>query len=159
MSFAKLAGDNPFLLWLLHLNHAGAIDIKSNGQSGAKDIFLDVFGSRRFGLGIHEQIPYLGYVDTDRDAIESVKWTAAAILYQKQGKDWLALSSADARPDLTVGMNPVPLRLFISISTGRLAAWKELEPTQIAIGPMTKSKKGESILSNTPFRTIPLKVM
>lgn len=158
MSFAKLAGDNPFMLWLLLLNSANAVEIKSNGQSGAKDVMLGVQGSRRFGVAVVEGIPYLGYVEPDRAAIESVKWTTSAILFSKGDKDWVALSSADARLDTTQSMNPVPLRLFIPISTGRLGAWKEMGPKELAIGPMSLNAKGEAVMSASPFRRLPLKV-
>lgn len=158
MSFAKLAGDNPFMLWLLLLNNVNAVEIKASGQSGAKDVILGVQGSRRFGVGLVDGIPYLGYVEPDRAALESVKWTTSAILFSKGDRDWIALSSADARMDTAQAMNPVPLRLFIPVSTGRLAAWKELLPKELAIGPMTRNEKGEAVMSASPFRKLPLKV-
>nr|WP_250807994.1 hypothetical protein [Neorhizobium tomejilense] len=158
MSFAKLAGDNPFLLWLLHLNNVGAVDLRANGSSGAKDILLNAQGGRRFGISKIDGLPYLGYVDQDQSALESVKWTTSAILYDKRDQDWIALSSADARMDTTQAMNPVPLRLFIPITTGRLAAWKEIGPKELAIGKMARNEKGETTMSASPFRKLPLKV-
>ncbi|MDW9478769.1 hypothetical protein GOB57_08630 [Sinorhizobium meliloti] len=158
MSYAKLAGDNPFLLWVLLLNNANAVEVKSNPQTGAKDVILGVQGSRRFGVAILDGIPYLGYVDRDREAMEAVKWTTAALLFNKPDKDYVALSSVDARMDTTQAMNPVPLRLFIPVSSGRLAAWKENMPKELAIGPMTLNAKGEAVVSASPFRKLPLKV-
>lgn len=158
MSFAKLAGDNPFMLWLLLLNNSNSVEIKATGQGGAKDIILGVQGSRRFGLGIVEGLPYLGYVEPDSAAIESVKWTTSAILFSKGDRDWVALSSADARMDTTQAMNPVPLRLFIPVSTGRLSAWKDIQPKELAIGSMSLNEKGEAVMSASPFRKLPLKV-
>jgi hypothetical protein len=159
MSFAKLAGENPFLLWVLSLNDVGALDIKGGGPSGAKDIILGAQGSRRFGLAAFpEGIPYLGYVDTDKAAIEAVKWTSAAILFRKGGQDWVALSTTDARLDTAQAMNPVPLRLFIPVATGRLSAWREVAPKELAIGVMTLNGKGETVFSGSPFKKLPLKI-
>jgi hypothetical protein len=156
MSYAKLAGDNPFLLWVLLLNNVNAVEVKSGSAAGAKDIILDVQASRRFGVATIDALPYLGYVD--KDAIETVKWTTAAILFNKMDKDWIALSSADARMDTTHAMNPVPLRLFIPVSAGRLAAWKEIQPRELAIGPMNINPNGEAVLAASPFRKLPLKI-
>lgn len=158
MSFAKLTGDNPFLLWVLLLNNVNAVEVKANPHTGAKDIILGVQGSRRFGVAAVDGQPYLGYVDTDKSAIEAVKWTTAALLFSKQDKDWIALSSADARMDTTQAMNPVPLRLFIPVSMGRLAAWKEIMPKELAIGPMSRNDKGEAVMSASPYRKLSLKV-
>jgi hypothetical protein len=157
MSFAKLAGDNPFLLWLLHLNNVGAVDIRQ-GKAGAKDILLNAQGGRRFGVSHIDGIPYLGYVDRDQSAIEAVKWTTSAILYRKRDQDWIALSSADARMDTTQAMNPVPLRLFIPITTGRLDGWRDIGPKELAIGLMSRNEKGETTMAASPFRKLPLKV-
>lgn len=159
MSINAQVTENPFLIWVLSLDSMKAIELRASGSDGlVKDIILDIQGARRFGLGIHENTPYFGYVDQVREAIESVKWTSAAILYGKQGKDWVALSSTDARSDTTVGMNPIPIRLFVPVSIGRLAAWKELAPTEIAIGHMTANKKGEATFATSPFRNLPLKI-
>ena len=158
MSFAKLAGDNPFLLWVLLLNNVNGLEVKANGQNGAKDIILGVQGSRRFAVSQIDGIPYLGYVEPDREALEAVKWTSAALLFGKQDRDWVALSSADARTDMTQSMNPVPLRLFIPVSTGRLSAWKELAPKELAIGHVSKNEKGDPTMAASPFRRLPLKV-
>jgi hypothetical protein len=158
MSYAKLAGDNPFLLWVLLLNNVNAVDVKSNPQTGVKDVILGVQGGRRFGIASVDGLPYLGYVERDQEAVETVKWTTAAILFNKPDKDWIALSSADARMDTTQAMNPVPLRLFIPVSQGRLSAWKDFMPKELAIGPMTLNAKGEAVMSASPFRKLPLKV-
>ncbi|MCV9963763.1 hypothetical protein OIU34_17955 [Pararhizobium sp. BT-229] len=158
MSYAKLAGDNPFLLWVLLLNNVNAVEVKSNPQTGAKDVILGAQGSRRFGVAMVDDVPYLGYVDRDREAMEAVKWTTAALLFNKPDKDYVALSSVDARMDTTQAMNPVPLRLFIPVSSGRLSAWKEFMPKELAIGPMTLNAKGEAVMSASPFRKLPLKV-
>lgn len=157
MSFAKLAGDNPFLLWILLLNNVNAVDIKSNAQTGAKDIILGVQASRRFGVGMVDGLPYLGYVDTDKEAMEAVKWTTSALLFNKP-RDYVALSAVDARMDTAQAMNPVPLRLFIPVASGRLFAWKEFKPTELAIGPMSLNEKREAVLPASPFRKLPLKI-
>jgi hypothetical protein len=157
MSFAKLAGENPFLLWVLKLHSVKGLEIKQ-GAGGTKDIILDASGSRRFGLGVYETIPYLGYVDTDREALESVRWSTAAILLGKQGKDWVALSCKDARPEDSQAMNPVPIRLFVEVSVGRLAAWKDANPTELALGTVSRNAKGEPVFADSPLRKVPLRV-
>lgn len=156
MSFNKLAGENPFLLWVLQLNDVNAAELKQGASSGVKDIILDAQGSRRFGLGVCDGLPYLGYVD--KEAVEAVKWTSAAILLGRQNKDWIALSSTDARQDLTQALNPVPLRLFVQVSRTRVAAWKDIKPQELMIGPLTRNAKGEAVMSTSPYRRLPLMV-
>lgn len=158
MSAAAIPSDNPFLIWLLHLHGRRPIDIRPFGSAGGYDVILEPDGSKRFGLGIMDGLPALGYVEHDRAAIESVRWTSAAILFAKNERDWVALSATDARPTNMTAMNPIPMRLFIPVSTGRLAAWKELAPKEISIAPITKQGKGAPAFPETPFRKLPLKV-
>lgn len=159
MSESKFTGDNPFLLWVLKLNGVGAVEIKASGQGGAtKDVILGPEGGRRFGLGFHGKIPCLGYVDTDRSAIEHIRWTSAAMLLDKGGKDFIALSCIDARPDQNAPTDPVPLRLFVPVSRDRMAEWRNASPKELSIAPITRNKKREAVFPASPFRTLPLKI-
>lgn len=157
MSIFDFSGDNPFLLWLFKVDGMRALEVKPSGSGRAtRDFIVDERIARRFGLGIAERIPYLGYVD--QEAVEAVRWTSAAILLGKKQRDFIALSSLDSRPDIALDGDPLPVRLFIPVAGGRLSAWKEAAPKELAIGPLSRNEKGDAVFAASPFRTLPMKI-
>ena len=158
---SALIQDNPFLVWVLSLENLKAVELRNSGAQGAvKDIILNSQAARRFGVGVHNQIPYLGYTLHDKEAIESVRWSSAALLFDKQGGDWIALSCLDSRTETSTGINPVPIRLFIPVTSGRMSLWKDMSPSEISIGLIKNSANNVHTfdISNEPFKTLPLKI-
>src|SRR3546814_770538 len=120
--------DHPFISW-----YAGLRSLRAARCHG-DDIFLDDLGGKRFAIGVDpDATPVIGFLEDDVSALTSIRWTAVAFVREHKGRDWLALSCRDARVSGAQEMNPVPLRLWIPISRGMLAAWDENRPTRVKI--------------------------
>lgn len=144
--------NHPFLEWCGSLARIGGAKVDG------KDVVLSAAGAKRFALGVHEGNPLLCWVEEDRAAMESVKWTSGAVVFGLRGEDWVALSAADVRVPGSAAIAPVPLRLFIPVASGRMAAWKAVAPQKVAIGCM-ETEKGVPVFTGTPFRELPVKLL
>ena len=124
--------NHPFLIWYASLANLNAAEIKG------KDLLLDDFGARRFGVGIvtegkNEGLPVLGIMVKDIDSVMSLKWTSAGIIMGHNKRDWLALSAKDIRDSNAAEIEEVPLRLWIPFLLGFFDGWVNNEPTDIEI--------------------------
>lgn len=147
------SANHPFLSWIATLQSMRAV--KSDG----KDVILDDRIGKEFAVGIHGQDPLLCYQNEHRDAIESIKWNAAALLFNSNGKDWIILSSRDIRVKPSPATPVMPLRLFVPVSFGKMMVWKELKPTSMHVGKMTRKKKGPPEFAGEPFLSLPLSII
>lgn len=144
--------NHPFIAWWAGLKRLDAITYEG------KDLILSDLGGKRFAVGKHKEIPLLCWLPEDREAMESIKWTSAAIAYGLRGRDWIALSASDARIRDSAAMNPVPARVFIPVTAGRLLPWQPVSPQRIALGTMAM-EKGTPVFHGDPSRELPLKLL
>jgi len=127
-------------------------------SANGSDIILGPLAGRRFAVGVHQKLPLLCWTDVDAPHLASVPWTSAAIAFNLKGGDWVALSAQDIRVQNSVAMEPIKLRMFIPVTSGRLDAWKEFVPSHIFIGKMVV-ENGVPRLDGTPFSRLPLKLL
>lgn len=144
--------EHPFLTWVASLVARGEAAMQD------KDIVLTAAAGKEFALGIHENEPLFCCQTEHEEALQSIKWSAAAIVYNTNGRDWVVLSAKDVRVKGAAATAPTPVRLFLPIAAGRWDAWKEVDPKNIHFGVMEISK-GAAEFSGTPFRTLPLKII
>lgn len=118
--------DNRFLEWYASYWLSGNTQsVEASGEDGESiDIFLSQRASSRFGLGVSEDgTPVLGVPPEEVGALFAMRWTEAALLRRvKDGGDWLALASDDARVSGNVGV-PVTLRLWLPVDIGMFDGW------------------------------------
>lgn len=143
---------HPFLSW------AATLKADKCAALEGKDLVLVERAGKEFAVGIHNSEPLLCYQPEHKAALESIKWTSAAVLYNTNGKDWIVLSSKDIRIKGSTAQAAMPMRLFIPVSFGRMDSWKEFSPANIHMGMMT-IKKGSPDFSGEPFKTLPLKII
>lgn len=143
--------EHPFLAWWAGLKRLDAISLEG------KDFILSDVAAKRFAVGVHGGFPLLCWLEQDRQALESMAWTSAALAFGLKGRDWIALSATDVRIKGAASLNPVPARLFVPVSTGRLDAWKDVTPAKLAVGSMADGSK--PAFAGTPFKTLPLKLL
>lgn len=150
MSFSE--ATQPLLDWipLILQNNAGIME--------GNDLILTEKGAKRFLIGIHNKNPLICWNEHDAKALENIKWTSSALVFNLKGKDWIALSCQDIRIKNSEALNPVRFRIFVPIIVGRLDVWKEVRPTTLA-GGRIKMIKGAPKFDGTPFMTVPLKLM
>lgn len=147
----ELEEFHPFVVWLAGLLRIDALDMSE------KDIFLNVTGGKRFIIGYEDEgTPVLGVLDKDRDAVMSIKWSAAALIKNVKMRDWLALSCKDIRVELSGAANPVPLRLWIPINQGILTAWEGLKPNRINIHGYYLKQGRITLSTERPLASLPL---
>lgn len=143
---------NPMIKWVNALIQGGGAKYQNN------DIHLTPLAARRFGLSLHEKNPVLCWSETDNDALGSIRWRSAAFVYGLENQDWIALNCPDIRVKNSGALNPVKLRLFIPITTGRLDAWKNVPPSKLGIA-VFKNEKGKLAMTSIPTSFIPMKLM
>ena len=102
--------NHPFLIWYASLANLQSVEIRG------KDLLLDDFAARRFGVGIvvdgkNEGLPVLGVAVNDLSSVLSLEWTSAGIILGHNKRDWLALSAKDIRDSNSASME-IPLRLW-----------------------------------------------
>jgi len=145
--------DHPLITWYSALKTRGAATVDGS------DIVLNDLGGRRFGLSAAAGgIPVLCCGGFDLRTMRSIRWTSAAFVLAHKGRDWVALSSRDIRIPGSGEKEPVPLRVFIPVTIGRLDAWKERPPTRLRLSAM-ESGKGASRTVGETVAEIPLKVI
>lgn len=144
--------EHPFIAWWAGLSRLDAVSHEG------KDFILTDLGGKRFALGTHGDMPLLCWLPDDRQAMESMNWTSAAIAYGLRSRDWIALSSSDIRVRGSSALNPVQARLFVPVTLGRLSPWKEKSPSRLAVGHM-KLEKGRPSFSGEPYKVLPLKLL
>lgn len=153
MAWRGGAGDHPLVTWYAALKRADSASVRGS------DVVLGDAGGKRFALGVAEgPCPLLAYLAEDADVIGSVRWTSAAIIRAHEGRDWLALSAKDVRVKGSGEMNPVPMRLWIPVATGRLDAWAEAGATRLRLQQMDASGKAPAV-SGAPLAELALKVV
>lgn len=139
--------NHPLLQWLNGLIIRGG----ANFQNG--DIRITPLGARRFALSVHNNSPVICWSEEDHKALGTVRWKSA-LLFGIGGHDWVALNCPDIRIKNSSAMNPVRLRLFIPITTGRLDPWKSIRPQKIGI-QVFSMKNGQPVLTGSPLMSIP----
>lgn len=147
------SANHPFLTWIATLTAERTVSV--NG----KDIILGDRPGKEFAVGIQGQEPLLCYQPEHQEAIESIKWNAAALLFNSNGKDWIILSSRDIRVKPSPATPAKPIRVFIPVAFGRMEAWKEFKPGKLHIGVMKLKKKGPPEFSGNPFSALTLSVI
>lgn len=150
MSFSD--GTPPLIEWLKAIIHNNA------GSMENTDLILTEKGAKRFLIGVHEKTPLLCWNEHDAKALETIKWTSAALAYGLKHKDWFALSCQDIRIKDSEAKNPIRFRIFIPVLTGRLDVWKEVNPSLMTLGRY-KKLKGAHFFDGTPFATVPVKML
>jgi len=145
--------EHPLITWYASLRRLGAASAEGN------DVVLGDLGGKRFGVGLAGADPLLCCHEDDAEVIRSVPWTSAAMAFGHKGRDWVALSCKDIRVRDAADMNPVPARLWIPVTVGRLEAWKGSEAKRLRVGIMKAEKKGPPTLAGEPFADIPLKLV
>lgn len=143
--------EHPFLVWVASLIERGDAAMQD------KDVVLSAAAGKEFGLGVHEGEPLFCCQEEHAPALESIKWGAAAILYNTNGRDWVVLSAKDVRVKGAASTTPVPVRLFLPIAAGRWDAWKEVGASTIHLGVMEMTK-GAAEFTGTPFKSLPLQI-
>lgn len=146
------SSEHPFLSW------AATLKAEKRAALEGKDFILNERAGKEFAVGLHNAEPLLCYQAAHKAAIESIRWTVAAILYNTNGKDWIVLSSKDIRIKGSTAQSAMPLRLFIPVSFGRMDSWKDFAPANIHLG-MMEIKKGSPGFTNEPFKSLPLKLI
>lgn len=146
------ANAHPFLSW------AASLVAEKRAAMEGKDLVLDHRAGKEFAVGIHNDEPLVCYQVEHKAALEAIKWNAAAILYNTNGKDWVVLSCKDIRVKGSTAQAAMPMRLFVPVSFGRMDAWKEFAPANIHLGHM-EMKKGLPDFSGNPFKSLPLKII
>ena len=148
--------SNKFLFWYTALTNLKATEIKG------KDIVLDDFAARRFGIGIvvdgaDEGLPVLGILSKDIDAVLDIEWTSAGIILGHQKRDWVALSAKDIRDDNAVSIDEVPLRMWIPFPVGAFDGWNSNRPKEIQIRKIKNSAKTKKVIADkTPLKSLSL---
>jgi len=146
--------EHPLIAWYAALLRAGAVRCEGT------DVVLGALGGKRFGISVTDKNePLLCCLEDDREVIESVPWTSAAMIFNHKRSDWVALSCKDARVRGSAEMNPVPLRLWIPVTVGRLDAWKKVPPKSLRVGVMTVNKNGPPTITGEPFINVPYKLI
>lgn len=143
---------HPFIDWWAALKRFDAVSLEG------KDFILTDLGGKRFALGVHQGVPLLCWLKEDDASLGSIHWTSAAFAYGLKDRDWVALSAADIRVKGSSVLNPVPARLFIPVTLGRLSPWKDSPSQKLALGVMSV-KKGKPSFDGSPAKTIPLKLL
>jgi hypothetical protein len=147
------SANHPFLSWIATLKATSAV------RADGKDVILEDRIGKEFAVGIHGQEPLLCYQPEHRGAIESIRWNAAALLFNSNGKDWIILSSRDIRAKASPATPAMPLRMFVPVAFGRMEAWKEFKPATLHIGQMAPKKKGPPEFTGEPFLSLTLSVI
>ncbi len=145
--------NHPFLSWIATLKAA------RTARADGKDVVLEDRAGKEFAVGIHGQEPLLCCQPEHRAAIESIRWNAAALLFNSNGKDWIILSSRDIRAKPSPATPAMPLRMFVPVAFGRMAAWKEFKPATLHVGQMARKKKGPPELTGEPFLSLTLSMI
>jgi hypothetical protein len=143
--------EHPFLTWVASLVARGEAAMQD------KDVVLTAVAGKEFAVGVHDGSPLFCCQEEHEEALQSIKWSAAAILYNTNGRDWVVLSAKDVRVKGASSPTPVPVRLFLPIAAGRWDAWREIGPTTIHLGVMEMSK-GAAEFTGTPFKSLPLQI-
>ena len=138
---------HPFLIWYASLAHLKAAEVKG------KDLLLDDFAARRFGVGIvtdgkNEGLPVLGISVKDLNAVMSLNWTSAGIILGHNKRDWLALSAQDIRTEEAAEIDDVPLRLWVPFPVGTFDGWINNQPDQIQIRRIKNSAKSNRVIAD-----------
>ena len=137
--------DNKFLKWYASYWIGGntRTDLASSGDGDATDLFLSSFASSRFGLGVtRDGVPVFGVPQDEAEALFSVPWTQMAFLRRvKNGLDWVAIASDDARISRDIG-TPVTLRLWLPAARGIFDGWLVAEKKPEIIGVVKSIKTG-----------------
>jgi hypothetical protein len=143
--------EHPFLSWVASLVARGEAAMQD------KDVVLTAVAGKEFALGVHDGDPLFCCQEQHEEALQSIKWGAAAILFNTNGRDWVVLSAKDVRVKGAPSPTPVPVRLFLPIAAGRWDAWRDIGPTTIHLGVMEMSK-GAAEFTGTPFKSLPLQI-
>lgn len=156
MSFSPKIATHPFAIWVGQLATLDACKLDGGKNN---DIKLSGLGAKRMSLGIYKGQPLICFLPEDQEAIQSVRWSAAAVLMNHNNQDWIALSAKDIRPAGTVGI-AFPCRLFIPISFGRMHAWKDASGTPVVhLGVMNvPQENGLPTFDGSPFLSLPAKI-
>ncbi|NTF17542.1 hypothetical protein G6L37_03965 [Agrobacterium rubi] len=147
------SANHPFLDWIATLRAARAV------RADGKDVILGERAGKEFAVGIHGQEPLLCCQPEHQAAIESIRWSAAALLFNSNGSDWIVLSSRDIRAKASPSTPAMPLRLFIPVAFGRMEAWKEFKPSKIHLGVMAVKRKGPPTFEGEPFSSLTLSLI
>ena len=128
-----------------------------------KDVILDDFGARRFGLGIvakgkNAGYPVLGVYFKDVDAIMNIPWETAGIICGHQGRDWVALSCKDIRVQNAAEISPIPLRIWIPFAIGSMDEWLTKTPKKLEVRRSKNGKGNQPIVDKSPLIILPLTI-
>lgn len=144
--------DHPLIVW-----YAGLMRIDAAKFEGT-DLVLEDLGGKRFALGVESDgTPLLCCLERDKEAISSVAWTSAAMIFGHKDRDWIALSCKDVRVRGSSEMNAVPVRMWIPLTLGRLDPWKDHSPSKMSIASMKTGQKGT--VAGKPFISLPMKII
>lgn len=134
----EIAESHPLLKWYGQLHEWGV-------EAKGADIVLSTLAAARFAIGAdRDGCPVLGVLNDDMPAVLSVDWKKASLLRNFKRKDWLALTTPDAR--LTVAGRDMPLRLFIPIVAELADLFEPFEGSTLRIRTM-KVAKGKPVVS------------
>jgi hypothetical protein len=147
------SSNHPFLTWVATLKANRAL------RAEGKDVILEERAGKEFAVGIHADEPLLCYQEEHRAALESIRWSAGALLFNSNARDWIILSSRDIRAKPSPATPAMPMRLFVPVAFGRMEAWKEFKPAKIHLGLMTLKKKGPPEFSGEPSASLPLSLI
>lgn len=147
------SANHPFLAWVATMKAA------RNVRADGKDVILGDRPGKEFAVGIHADEPLLCCQPEHRAALESIRWNAAALLFNSNGSDWIVLSSRDIRVKPSPSTPAMPLRLFVPVAFGRMEAWKEFKPAKLHVGSMTLKKKGPPSFEGDPFLSLALSLI
>jgi hypothetical protein len=156
MNAASSTVTHPFAIWAGQLATLGACTL-DGGQNN--DIKLSAIGAKRMSIGVYKGNPLMCFLPEDQEAIQSIRWSSAAVLMNLKDQDWIALSCKDIRPQGAVGI-AFPVRLFIPVGHGRLQAWRNspVDP-QVHLGVMSFPKEnGLPFFDGSPFLSLPAKL-
>jgi hypothetical protein len=124
------------------------------------DMVLGDLGGKRFAIGIEpDGTPLLCCLDRDKEALSSVSWTSAAMIFNQKDRDFIVLSCKDVRVRGSAEMNAVPVRLWVPLTLGRLDPWKDHKPEKLSLGTMKAGKKGALATSGTAFANVSMKII
>lgn len=142
----------PLIKWINGLLARGGAHYEKG------DLYLTPLAARRFALSLYEKNPVLCWSENDNKALGGIKWKTAAVVFGLKNHDWIALNCPDIRIKNSSALNPVKLRMFIPVSTGRLDPWKEVRPTKIGIS-VYSTENGQHLIKSRPLFSIPVKLM
>jgi hypothetical protein len=146
--------DHPLIVW-----YAGLMKMDAAKFEGS-DIVLADLGGKRFAIGVEpDGTPLLCCLDRDKEALTSVSWTSAVMVFGHKDRDWIALSCKDMRVRGSSEMNSVPVRLWVPLTLGRLDPWKDHAPDKMTIATMKAGKKGAVTVSGSAFANVPMKMI